>query len=106
MEINSASQPPINLSSNLRQGDAFLNGTVTGNGSQGNATLNSTLGSQTDNQSATIGDPQLTLDPQQATQGIAEQSEQLSEAAETAFGSLFFSMLQNILSEAQNNSSA
>jgi hypothetical protein len=104
MEINSASQPNLNLSSELRQGDAFVNGSVTGRGDSGSATINSTLGSQTDSQSATIGDPQLTLGSEQAAEGLTGQTEQLSQAAETAFASLFFSMLQNILSEAQSNS--
>lgn len=104
MEINSAGQPPINLSSDLRQGDAFSTGTVTGRGDQGSAMLTNTLGSQTDVQTGTIGDPQLTLGSEQAAEGLTGQTEQLSQAAETAFASLFFSMLQNILSEAQSNS--
>lgn len=40
------------------------------------------------------------------TGGLAQEATQLNEAAETAFASVFFSLLQNILSEAQNNSSA
>ncbi len=32
------------------------------------------------------------------------QAQELNAAAETAFASVFFSMLQNILAEAQNNS--
>lgn len=38
------------------------------------------------------------------TSNIAEQSQQIDSAAENAFASVFFSLLQNILSEAQNNS--
>lgn len=104
MEINSASQPNLNLSSELRQGDAFASGSVTGRGDSGSATLDTTVGTLTDSQSATIGDPQLTLGSEQAAEGLTGQTEQLSQAAETAFASLFFSMLQNILSEAQSNS--
>ncbi len=104
MEINSASQPNLNLSSELRQGDAFASGSVTGTGDSGSATLDTRVGSLTDSQSATIGDPQLTLGSEQAAEGLTGQTEQLSQAAETAFASLFFSMLQNILSEAQSNS--
>ena len=37
---------------------------------------------------------------------LGQETQQLNEAAETAFASVFFSLLQNILSEAQNNSSA
>jgi len=39
-----------------------------------------------------------------AVDGLSQETAQLSEAAETAFASVFFSLLQNILSEAQNNS--
>jgi len=35
---------------------------------------------------------------------LSEGVNQLDEAATTAFASVFFSLLQNILSEAQNNS--
>lgn len=35
---------------------------------------------------------------------LSEQASEISEEAENAFGSLFFSLLQNILSEAQSNS--
>ena len=37
---------------------------------------------------------------------LGQEVQQLETAAETAFASVFFSLLQNILSEAQNNSSA
>jgi len=37
---------------------------------------------------------------------LGEGVSQLDEAATTAFASVFFSMLQNILSEAQNNSNS
>lgn len=104
MEINSTRQPDINLTSDLRQGDAFSSGTVRGIGDQGTATLNSSVGTLSESQTATIGDPQLTLGSEQTAEGLTGQSEQLSQAAETAFASLFFSMVQNILSEAQSNS--
>lgn len=37
---------------------------------------------------------------------VADQADQLSSGAETAFAAVFFSLLQNVLSEAQNNSSS
>lgn len=37
---------------------------------------------------------------------LADQADQLSSGAESAFAAVFFSLLQNVLSEAQNNSSA
>lgn len=37
---------------------------------------------------------------------LADQVDQLNAGAEAAFASVFFSLLQNVLSEAQNNSSA
>ena len=92
MEISS-SAPSIDLTSTLQNGDAFSSGSVTGTGDSGAAFINNTLGSQVDTQSQAIG------------AGITpEDTEQLSSAAETAFASVFFSLLQNILSEAQNNS--
>jgi len=39
-----------------------------------------------------------------AGSSLSEQANEISEEAENAFGSLFFSLLQNILSEAQSNS--
>lgn len=39
-----------------------------------------------------------------AVGGLEQEANQLNSSAETAFASLFFSLLQNILSEAQNNS--
>lgn len=45
-----------------------------------------------------------TVATQADASGLASEADQLSEAAETAFASLFFSMLQNILGEAQKNS--
>lgn len=74
MEISNAT-PSIDLTSNLSQGDALSNGALSGAADQGAAA--GTLGAET---------------------------AELSSAAETAFASVFFSLLQNILSEAQNNS--
>ncbi len=39
-----------------------------------------------------------------ATLGLNQEAQQLNSSAETAFASVFFSLLQNILSEAQSNS--
>jgi len=38
------------------------------------------------------------------TNNIAQETAQFNSAAENAFAAVFFSLLQNILSEAQNNS--
>jgi hypothetical protein len=109
MEINSASSP-LNLGINQTQGDAFSNINVTGRGDSGGATATSTLGNETITASQTIGGPQLTTNLQDAgnpAQNVAAAGQdQGSEAAETAFASVFFSLLQNILSEAQSNSGA
>ena len=48
--------------------------------------------------------PSLPGNVQNATPGASEQASQMSQQAETALGSAFFSMLQNILGEAQSNS--
>lgn len=53
--------------------------------------------------------PQLPDNPQTQVTGsggntLANDTEKLNTAAETAFASVFFSLLRNILSEAQNNS--
>ena len=37
---------------------------------------------------------------------LVQDAAQLTEGAETAFAAVFFSLLQNVLSEAQNNSSS
>lgn len=107
MEINSAS-PSLNLGINQSQGDAFSNLNVTGRGDSGVATGTSTLGDNTITRTQTLGDPQLTTNLQSAgdpaQNPAAAENSQSSEAAETAFASVFFSLLQNILSEAQNNS--
>jgi hypothetical protein len=97
MEISN-SAPSIGLTSNLSEGDAFSNVDVSGTGSQGGAVLSNTLGSQTDVQGQLAGGPQLG-----ATAAVPDNT-QLESAAETAFASVFFSLLQNILAEAQNNS--
>lgn len=102
MEIG-GTQPVLNLNNNLQAGGATTSGSVIGSaaGDQitGGATLNGSISPS--GGGATLGAAGL---PGAGGTGADQVSSEQLSAAETSFASVIFSLVQQMMSEAQNNS--